>query len=595
MRRNVAFLALIALVATIVATGSVAAQTPGGSTEVTVGSEDSFFSQNKQNEPGLAVDASSPNIMAAGANDNIDLELCNAGDPTTCPFTPGVGVTGVQLSTNSGTSWVQPTYTGYSARGCVGDPNPDVTTDECVPAEDGPIGTLPNYFEHGLVSNGDPEVAFGPRMNAQGEFDYAAGSRLYFANIATNFPGTDQGFKGSGAIGVSRLDVTGPGNRLADALAGVNDAWYDPVIVTKQNSALFSDKEHLWADNAESSEFFGNAYVCNVGFRGAAGSEPVLFSRSTDGGDTWKVRQLSAATNNNQTGGRQGCFIKTDSEGTVYVFYLGTRIQDRQSVIFLTRSYDGGKNFDKPRAIAEVEEVGIFDPVQGRSTFDGIAGGRTNSFPSVDIANGAPEGNGPDTIVLTFPDGPTPDEPGEPNEEARILTSVDGGDFFTDQEVGSPAGDRPDFPAVAISPDGTDAYLTYNNFLQPWQESTLSPARLMQGVVRHAEVNPATGAIAGWTDLFRGPTGDARGSSANGLGFEFLGDYNYAVATNDFGSAVWIDLREVADCPAMDAYRNFLAGGAEAPRPRPNTDCVQTEDSAFGNTDIFGGTYLDPS
>ncbi len=560
-----------------------------------MGSEDSFFSQNKQNEPGLAVDASSPNIMAAGANDNIDLELCNAGDPTTCPFTPGVGVTGVQLSTNSGTSWVQPTYTGYSARGCVGDPNPDVTTDECVPAEDGPIGTLPNYFEHRLVSNGDPEVAFGPRMNAQGEFDYAAGSRLYFANIATNFPGTDQGFKGSGAIGVSRLDVTGPGNRLADALAGVNDAWYDPVIVTKQNSALFSDKEHLWADNAESSEFFGNAYVCNVGFRGAAGSEPVLFSRSTDGGDTWKVRQLSAATNNNQTGGRQGCFIKTDSEGTVYVFYLGTRIQDRQSVIFLTRSYDGGENFDKPRAIAEVEEVGIFDPVQGRSTFDGIAGGRTNSFPSVDIANGAPEGNGPDTIVLTFPDGPTPDEPGEPNEEARILTSVDGGDFFTDQEVGSPAGDRPDFPAVAISPDGTDAYLTYNNFLQPWQESTLSPARLMQGVVRHAEVNPATGAIAGWTDLFRGPTGDARGSSANGLGFEFLGDYNYAVATNDFGSAVWIDLREVADCPAMDAYRNFLAGGAEAPRPRPNTDCVQTEDSAFGNTDIFGGTYLDPS
>jgi len=560
-----------------------------------VGSEDSFFSQNKQNEPGLAVDASSPNIMAAGANDNIDLELCNAGDPTTCPFTPGVGVTGVQLSTNSGTSWVQPTYTGYSARGCVGDPNPDVTTDECVPAEDGPIGTLPNYFEHGLVSNGDPEVAFGPRMNAQGEFDYAAGSRLYFANIATNFPGTDQGFKGSGAIGVSRLDVTGPGNRLADALAGVNDAWYDPVIVTKQNSALFSDKEHLWADNAESSEFFGNAYVCNVGFRGAAGSEPVLFSRSTDGGDTWKVRQLSAATNNNQTGGRQGCFIKTDSEGTVYVFYLGTRIQDRQSVIFLTRSYDGGENFDKPRAIAEVEEVGIFDPVQGRSTFDGIAGGRTNSFPSVDIANGAPEGNGPDTIVLTFPDGPTPDEPGEPNEEARILTSVDGGDFFTDQEVGSPAGDRPDFPAVAISPDGTDAYLTYDNFLQPWQESTLSPARLMQGVVRHAEVNPATGAIAGWTDLFRGPTGDARGSSANGLRFEFLGDYNYAVATNDFGSAVWIDLREVADCPAMDAYRNFLAGGAEAPRPRPNTDCVQTEDSAFGNTDIFGGTYLDPS
>ena len=568
------------ILAALVALALAAPVAAAGDTLVTVGSPVSPFAQNKQNEPAIAVDAHNPQVLAAGSNDEIDLEACAAGNPRTCPFTAGVGVSGIYFSFDGGSSWTQPTYNGFTARDCLG---PAACT-----AHPGPIGTLPKYYQNGLVSGGDPALAFGPRRGTNGQFSWANGSRLYYANLASNFPGTAT-FKGAEAVVVSRTDD------LAAAAAGSASAWKDPVIVSRQSSATFSDKEQIWADNAASSPFFGNVYVCNVSFRsnGRGGApEPVMVATSTNGGDSWNQHQISAATNTNQTGGRQGCTIRTDSAGTVYVFWVGTDIATRGTVFFMARSFDGGATWEqKPSIAMRLTDVGLFDPATGRSSFDGVGGARTSTFPSVDIANGAPTGTGAtNEIVMVGPDGPTPSTTTTiPNERAAVSYSVNKGATWHPAGSASPLGDRPDFPAIAISPSGTDVYLVYDNFLQPWQPTTGNP-RLMQGVVRHADVS-GNGSIGAWADVHRGPTGDARGSSQNGLTAGFLGDYNYVVATDSFGSAVWNDVRNAADCPAIDAYRQSIVSGTPGTPPAPGTDCPAT----FGNTDINGASIADPT
>jgi hypothetical protein len=606
---RITLLSVTLLTLFVVAQFQPAGATHGGDTRVSVGSPTSPFSPNKQNEPAVAVDQAHPNVLAAGANDNIDLEACNAGDDTTCPFTPGVGTSGISFSFDSGDTWVQPTYSGYSARvgvdgSCLGQVGPDPGCVPLTPAQGGRIGTLPWYYENGLVSDGDPALAFGPRPDAQGRFSWANGSRLYYANLTANFSSkrSEAGFKGVEAIGVSRTDDV-----AAAAAGGASGkaAWKSPVLITgSQSAAAFADKEQIWADNAASSRFFGNAYVCFARYVGgpSAGSNAHTLdvARSTNGGDSWSKTTLVGIPGSSSgkfalLSGHSGCTVRTDASGTVNVFWLGWDQQLKQQGIYMARSVDGGVSFQQPRRLFLAVHTGIVDPVLARTTMDGIAGARSDlsDAPSVDIANGAPSGTGASNqIVLTWVDG----RAGLNDEHVMFTSSTNGGASWAalrmvEEQIGHPS-DRGYYSAPAISPDGRDVYLVYNAFTEPYKQSTIGPDndRPLLGVVAHADVAPG-GSVGSFAQIHRSVSGDARGSSQNDLTAEFLGDYVYAVATNGYGAAVWNDVRGAADCPAVDTWRMALRTGASVPRPAPQQDCP----ARFGNSDIFGGSYADPT
>jgi hypothetical protein len=359
--------------AAALAAGALAGPAAAQDTNVQNASPPSPFSQNKQNEPAIAIDQRHPNIAAAGANDNIDMEACNAGADNTCPFTPGVGVSGISFSSTGGRTWHQPQYTGLTARNClgvVGDSDPD-----CTPTV-GPIGTLPKYYESDLASDGDPALAFGPTYLGNGRFSTTA-SRLYYANLTSALPGKAP-FKGAEAIAVSRTD------HVDRAMAGDNNAWMAPVIASHQTGALFSDKEQIWADNAGpgSNPHYGNVYVCYAAFRGngPSGNQPLDVLTSHNGGASWTQHQVTPATNNihSRNGfGRSGCTVRTDSHGVVYVFdfafgFSATTAAPGQ--IQMIKSTDGGDHWARPvNILTAYDTCNYFEPSIGRCVEDGVA------------------------------------------------------------------------------------------------------------------------------------------------------------------------------------------------------------------------------
>ena len=169
--------------------------------------------------------------------------------------------------------------------------------------------------------------------------------------------------------------------------------------------------------------------------------------------------------------------MRTDSRGVVYVFDFQFGFSPTtagRGQIQMIQSLDGGAHWQRPVNIfTAFDTCNAFEPSIGRCVEDGVGGARSDlsPAPSVDIANGAPTGadaSEPARAQL----GRRSRRPQPRARHVQPRRPAAGASGATPRAV-EPAGDRGYYSAPAISPNGTDVWLVYNAFEEPFKESAM--------------------------------------------------------------------------------------------------------------------------
>jgi hypothetical protein len=477
------------------------------------------FPTNKQNEPSIAVNPLNSQYLVSGSNDEQLQPPCGPGPVrgstaarNDCSFYPGVGTDGVYTSSDGGATWTN-------------------------------RGLLPGFSDNGgsLVSDGDPELAYGPKPDGHGGFTYANGARVYYAGLASIAPGFEQGNQVPEDLTVSRSDDNGA-------------SWTNPVLAVSGNGFDFNDHPEIGVDANPSSKFFGRVYLAWTDFNSIPStSEPAEVSYSTDGGSTWSApNQLSAAFNNGSKGGRQDAYVAVGPDGTVYVF------EDQGDAMVTWVSTNGGATWSHAKTVGTY--TGISDPIPG-------ANFRDATYPSaaVDQRNGtvyaawadAASGSGRIVVTKSVDRGSTWTSP------VTVSGSREGYAFFQGLDV-APNG-RVDVAYQAVTTKNSSTYGTGN-------------ASVAEYYVQ------STDGGATWSRPARiGAGSDPAASAQNNLERQFWGDYNTLVSTNANAWFIYTTARNGVGCPAVDAYQHGVDGsGPAVAKPAPEDVCP----SQFGNSDV---------
>ncbi len=258
--------------------------------------------RRSQNEPTVAVDPNDTSIVVAGANDYC-AQIVN-GDVWA----------GYYRSTDGGATWQDSLVPGYP--------------------KDSSAAGLASPTHGSCGAAGDPSQAFD------------ASGNLFYAFICFN-----RSKPVNGGVFVARY---GSGGASYGGTAEVKRGTPSGQFLT----GLFQDKINLTADQT-GGPFAGNVYVAWSQYDGFAPANAVLFSRSTDHGQSFSqpIRVAPVAL-----GTASFADLAVGRDGAVYVAYL-TYASPSQPTndVWLSKSTDGGLSFGPP---AHVATIALFDSTQ---------------------------------------------------------------------------------------------------------------------------------------------------------------------------------------------------------------------------------------
>jgi hypothetical protein len=306
--------------------------------------------ERQQNEPTAAVDPLDVMKMTSGANDYCPV-------PTTTDAWAGF-----YYSSDGGGSWVNSLLPGYP-------------TDTSVEGRASPLFGF-------VTAAGDPVQ------------DWDRTNHLYYGGIAFN-----RARPANGSIWVARYNWNPP--------FAAPDYEFTTIVSRGTPSPIFvghfEDKIELEADDGLNSPFSGNVYVCWARFTASGANNFIEFSRSTDGGRTWRTEKISESVHGNQE-----CDIAVTRTGRVFVTWRQYEFKPNQGqaqrdAIAWVRSDDGGATFTKPAVAQEFIHWDMGDEV-ANPVANGQA--RYESCINADGTLGGCEGPEPKQSARDCGDGP---------------------------------------------------------------------------------------------------------------------------------------------------------------------------------------------